>query len=315
MSALARRGPRPPYSPAGHDDHLYVDVETIAAVAEIGVRIHPRQFLDFMDRVCKEKGYPERIEDVPVMAALLEIREPVPLPPSWNAPWKLIDRPHLLQQLIDHGILLPDGVDQCLRSVADASHELGWEKMLDLAHRAVSLGASRANALLSSALEGDCVLMRLMLATKEDVKEAKDPEVVMHMVKSHRFTLEMCDLVIGAGYTVPGEAILVMVQKTYTRMDDNTRVAVLRRMLDAVEGDRAAFIAGPGLAIFTKVLFAAPRTVHGSLSPAVNEERVLEEVKALLDIGFRATASEIAMAKRGGLRETAALMEGFESAV
>ncbi|KAJ3193890.1 hypothetical protein HK101_003912 [Irineochytrium annulatum] len=276
--ALAQQGPRPPHPPAGHDDNLYVNVETVTALAEIGVRIPPDQFLDFMDNVCKEKGYPERIEDEPVMAALLEIKEEGVAPPAnWYATWKFIDRPHLLQQLMDHGILSPDGVDQCLRSCANAGRELGSDGMVDLAHRALSLGASRAKALLSAALEGNSSLMKLMLATKGHGENVKDPEVVMSMLQSQRFTAEMCDIILGP--------------------------------------DRAAVLADPSLAVFNMVINKATQTANYVLFQMVNEGSVLGEVKALLDFGFRAKAAEVALAKSLGLQETAALMEGFGTAV
>ncbi|KAJ3188985.1 hypothetical protein HK101_009056 [Irineochytrium annulatum] len=246
-----------------------------------------------------DRGYPERIEDEPVIAALLEMRERVPPPADWYATWKLIDRPHLRQQLINHGILSPDGMDQCLRSCANAGRELG-NRMVELAHRAMSLGASRAKALLFAAMEGDCRLMKLMLAMQERGDEVKDPMVVMNMLQSNRFTPYMCDLVLGANYTVPAEAIALIVQQTYRLFNDDEMVAVLRRLLDAVVGDKAALLADPSLAVFEVVINKAMQSFNYMLFRTVNEGRVLGEVKALLDFGFRATAAEVALTKSLG---------------
>ncbi|KAJ3133667.1 hypothetical protein HK101_004440, partial [Irineochytrium annulatum] len=283
-----------------------LNVDAVAALTEIGARITQEQFIDVLTQ--RYKVLPQRIQDEPILAALLESLELVSLPNNWTwfTAWKLIERPTLRAQLIERGVIPPNTIDLCLRSCANAVYDLDRKAATVLAQRCLDLGASRAGALTYAAEIGDCELMRVVLAT--DAEESKDPGLVMAVVRSVRLSLAMCELVLDAGYDVPAkEAIAVVAQSDSGFLPGDSRLQVLRMMLDAGLRDRDAILADPGTLsrVFEIIMRREMRVVDFSAwgtdrETSKKEEMTLPQVGALLEFGFRPSAEDVALAKSLG---------------
>ncbi|KAJ3168752.1 hypothetical protein HK101_011601 [Irineochytrium annulatum] len=146
--------------------------------------------------------------------------------------------------------------------------------------------------------------MRLLLDAIPDRPSGGNGRVVESMLGSPVLTPEMCDLIVGAGFDVTDQAIMIFARTSrHTLLNDDGAHRVLRAVLDAAMSKRNAILGQSQQSI------VLPMMLQQLSSNEASEEWVLRQVEMLVEFGYPATENTVAIAKEQGFVETANFLE------
>ncbi|KAJ3143836.1 hypothetical protein HK101_003017 [Irineochytrium annulatum] len=220
-----------------------INIETMKAVADLGIRIDANDFLTILTQ--RLRALPDSLDDEAVLTFIADnMYEPCTgfdpyRTPHWRM-WPLIDRPRLRQQLIERRILPqePACVTACLDTVHYAKREVGEAEMVELARRAVMQGARVTKGAFMSALcSGSADYARLAFETTSDHDLSQwrgTLDVWGRLATNRGLTVDICHLVLNAGFRISHDALLKLALETPWR-DGDAAIRILKVVLNAAE--------------------------------------------------------------------------------
>ncbi|KAJ3143193.1 hypothetical protein HK101_003221 [Irineochytrium annulatum] len=281
-----------------------MNFETVKAVADIGIRIDSNDFMMVLTHLVRP--LPESLDDESVLVFIADNmcdRDTEFFPSLFGSLWRLIDRPRLRQQLIERRILPqePACVTACLNTVGVS--ELGEAEMVELARRAVKQGARVTESGFISALYSGSInyaQLAFEITTDHDLAQWKGAlNVWRDLAFSHALTVDMCHLVLDAGFMINREDLVWLVL-TEPRKDGDVALQNLRAILHAAEP-------------YKHEIFRGSRDTRMNWPDRTRreEEGLPEMVGMLLESGFRPSAFGFGFVPWDSLPKTKKVAEEF----